>query len=238
MCLSDAACPPTCFYWASERDPPRDCTKIGGLPFWPHDRAWPESEDGRPLPFLAQFCFRESRDLVGDLPEEMLLLFGDKDDPANVVGRWQSPACRTRLVDCDEMPVEPIAPSFYGIRWRTENFPDAEYGNDGIVLADGTTVSEKWFVCTLMGMQIGSHPFFPRWEGRPGKTEKTVCAMSAVFPIPGFPWPFINRSSPLTEQEVEPLSLDLCEIKDADGFGVLCVVVSDSGEPELLFENL
>ncbi len=52
--------------------PSRDCTKIGGLPLWPHGHEGPRSMTGQPLPFLAQFCFRESLDIVDSLPEDML----------------------------------------------------------------------------------------------------------------------------------------------------------------------
>ncbi len=219
-------------------EPPlRDCTKIGGLPAWPYDRKWPESTTGAPLPFLAQFCFRDSLDIVGDLPEDMLLLFGDKDIPSTIIAKWQSSKCRTRWVRRDEMPVVPILQCFFGTRWRTVNYPDARFG-DPVTLFDETTVSQVWLVCRLLGMQIGAHPYFPDWDAVPHREGRVVCSMSAVFPIPDLPWPFINRSAPLSAHEAEHLALDLCEMKDADGFGVACVVVGGAGEPIVLFENL
>jgi len=217
--------------------PIRDCTKIGGLPFWAHGRDWPRSSTGEPLPFLAQFCFRESIDIVGSLPGDLLLLFGDKDCPSTVVARWESSTCHSRLVDRNDMPVEPVVPCFYGSRWTTENYPDAQYA-DLDLLPDGTRVSDVWFICELLGMQIGSQPYFPRWSGRPDRTERVVCGMASVFPIPDTPHPFMNRSQPLTRQEADDLAFDLTNRKDADGFGVLCVVVADSGEPIVFFENL
>lgn len=233
----EAAAPADLFLLAVGEAPSRGCTKIGGLPFWPRGRTWPRSRDDRPLPFLAQFCFHESQDIVGSLPEEMLLLFGDEDDPSSLVAEWQSLTCRTRLLDYDQMPVKPVGPSFYGTRWRTENYPDAKC-DDPIVLADGTSVSDVRLVCQLLGMQIGSHPYFPEWAERPHGMERVICSMCSVFPIPGLPWPFMNRSAPLTTREAEEFAIDLSEIKDADGFGVVCVVLTDSGEPVVLFENL
>lgn len=229
--------PADVFVLAVGEAPSRDETKIGGLPFWPHDREWPRSRTGQPLPFLAQFCFRGSLDIVGSLPADMLLLFGDKDHPSTVVAEWQSSRCRARLVDLDDVPVKAATPCFYGTRWRTENFPDAKY-DDPVGLADGSNVNHMWFVCRLLGMQIGRYPYFPEWSGRPLERGRVVCSMSAVFPMPGLPHPFVNRPSPLTDEEASGLSLDLSERKDADGFGVLCVVVTDSGEPVVLHEDL
>ncbi len=218
--------------------PTRDRTKIGGLPFWPYGREWPRSATGQPLPFLAQFCFRESTDIVDAVPEDMLLLFGDKDNPSTIVAEWQASVCQTRLVDRGEMPVAPLTPCFYGTRWRTETYPEATYDDDPLVLADGSRVSDMWFVHQLMGMQISRYPFFLRWDGRPAKAERAVCSMSSIFPVPDLPCPFTNRSLPLARQEAEQLCLYLCHLRGANAFGVVCVVVADSGEPIVMFDNL
>lgn len=238
--------------------PHRDCTKIGGLPFWPRGRQWPKATAvalppfpmgptlprvtpaGAPLPFLAQFCFRESVDIIGDTPEDLLLLFGDKDVPWTIVGKWQSSKCRSRLVDCNDIPVASPTPTFWGTPWRTEHLliPVANSGVTSVDLADGTWVSDLWFICELLGMQISPYPFFPRWGHRPNAQERAVCSLCSVFPRPGQPWPFLNRSEPLTGDEARPLAFDMTHQKDADGFGVVCVVVGDSGEPSVLYENL
>ena len=202
---------PADFFVLSVGEPPsRDCTKIGGLPFWPRDREWPQSGAGRACPFSLSSVFANRSTSWAPSPRRMLLLFGDKDVPSSLVAKWQSLTCRTRLLDFNELPVKPATPSFYGARWRAENYPDAKYG-DPIVLADETTVSEVWFVCQLLGMQIGGHPYFPGSSGRPQKTERVVCSMSAVFPIPGLPWPFVNHPSPLTTREAAQLTFDLSE---------------------------
>jgi hypothetical protein len=229
---------PADVFLLSVGEPPlRDCTKIGGLPAWPYDRKWPQSTTGEPLPFLSQFCFRDSMDIVGDLPEDMLLLFGDKDAPSTIIAKWQSSKIGTRWIRRDEVPVVPVPQCFFGSRWRTVNYPDAEFG-DPVTLSDGTSVEQVWLVCQLLGMQIGAAPYFPDWGGLPHSEGRAVCSMSAVFPIPDLPWPFMNRSAPLTAHEADHFAVDLCEMKDADGFGVVCVVVGDSGEPIVLFENL
>src|SRR5262249_19088597 len=56
-------------------------TKVGGVPYRAAEVPWPAGEDGRPMTFLAQFCFSGSTDLVGELPGDVLLVFA-RDDQA------------------------------------------------------------------------------------------------------------------------------------------------------------
>jgi hypothetical protein len=57
----------------------RYATKIAGLPYRPANLGWPLDEAGDPLLFLAQFNFLDSRDIVPDLPNELLLIFIGND---------------------------------------------------------------------------------------------------------------------------------------------------------------
>lgn len=227
------AVPADVFLLGTGEAPSREWTKIGGLPFWPRDRPWPHGDTQKPLPFLAQFNFRDSLDIVGQLPGDLLVLFGDKDHPATIVAKWQSSSYNGCLIGRDDMPIEPVTARFYGTRWRTESYPDATWPAD-LILEDGSRVLEPWLVCEILGMQIGPSPLLPPGKGRPWKTERIICSMCAIFPQPDVPWQFTNRAEPLTEQEAAQLSLDLSEYKDADGFAVVCVVIATSGEPEVL----
>ncbi len=68
---------PTDIFVMSVAEPDdRSRTKIGGLPYLPKDSSWPVS-CGKPLPFFAQVNFQQSHDIIGDTPEELLLLFGN-----------------------------------------------------------------------------------------------------------------------------------------------------------------
>lgn len=53
----------------------RDMTKIGGLPYRPAEKPWPCIPSGAPLTFVGQMRFTESKDIVGDLPFKVLLMF-------------------------------------------------------------------------------------------------------------------------------------------------------------------
>jgi hypothetical protein len=71
------AVPVDIFIMADGEAPDRHVTKIGGLPFRPADSKWPTRCDGEPLVFLAQFNFSDSKDLTGELPGDVLLIFTD-----------------------------------------------------------------------------------------------------------------------------------------------------------------
>lgn len=54
----------------------RAATKIGGVPYLPKCADWPH-ESGEPIQFYFQVNFSDSRDLVGKLPGDILLVFAD-----------------------------------------------------------------------------------------------------------------------------------------------------------------
>ncbi|MEM6673876.1 MAG: DUF1963 domain-containing protein [Planctomycetota bacterium] len=69
-----AAVPCDLIFWGRGSGPNPRMTRIGGTPWLPKGAAWPHL-DGVPLGFLCQFNFEDSRDLVGDLPGDVLLVF-------------------------------------------------------------------------------------------------------------------------------------------------------------------
>ncbi|NQT13137.1 MAG: DUF1963 domain-containing protein [Planctomycetes bacterium] len=76
------AVPVDVFVMATGEPRDRHVTKIGGLPYRPASKPWPKSQDRQPMTFLAQFCFADSKDLVGDLPGEVLLVFASPEGPS------------------------------------------------------------------------------------------------------------------------------------------------------------
>ena len=70
----------------------RSVTKVAGLPYRAAGVPWPLTDDGRPMTFLAQFCFDESRDLVGGLPGDVLLIFAE-DRQAYLSNPYDSSLC-------------------------------------------------------------------------------------------------------------------------------------------------
>lgn len=51
-------------------------TKMGGKPFLANSTPWPQTTQGEDMSFVGQLCFLDSRDLVGDTPSDVLLIFG------------------------------------------------------------------------------------------------------------------------------------------------------------------
>ena len=56
-------------------------TKFGGVPFRSRHKPWPRTGAGRALGFVGQVSFVDSRDLVEDLPGDVLLVFADAEAP-------------------------------------------------------------------------------------------------------------------------------------------------------------
>ncbi len=214
--------------------PERGRTKIGGLPWWPRKRPWPLSDQQKPLPFIAQFNFGKSLDIGGELPGDVLLLFGDPFQPSTLAVRWQSLDCEFPLVDAEDIPDNSAIPRLFGSRWRTEIFPDARCPLEPVALPDGTIVKEPWFACRPLGMQIGIGPFSHGCLGGDPRRHRTIASLSSVFPILGSRRSFLNHSQPLQESEVDTLTLRLTDIWDADGFGVACILLDETHRETLV----
>ena len=103
----------------------RYATKIGGLPFRSAELPWPETASGRSMALIAQFNFTNSKDLVGQLPGDLLLVFGDDTDgPIDPLHfEWQNLGQNDLVTQLpsDSMAISPC----FGNRCRTESFPNA-----------------------------------------------------------------------------------------------------------------
>jgi hypothetical protein len=225
--------------------PSRRATKIGGLPYFGRDRPWPAAEDGRPLPFLAQFDFAESTDIAEGVPGDVLLLFADLDLRDGLVTRWEKAISPDDLVTPEDMPVAPVVPSFYGTRWRTVNYPDWEplVGDccDILELEDGREVLDIYFAPEFLGMQIGSSPFRTSPKNPTlGDGERILCMLSNVVPTPDQPYPFLNRAAPIAMDHLEEYSLVISYLPpwDADAFGLLYIIQTKEGSLRWALHNL
>jgi hypothetical protein len=112
--------------WFIDGEPIDQCvTKIGGLPYRPARLTWPTAADGTPLIFLAQICFAASRDLVGNLPGDVLLVFMP-DEPggisADLYFEW-FPLGLKNLIGPEMVPdaVSPFAPCYGFVQRRSES---------------------------------------------------------------------------------------------------------------------
>lgn len=210
----------------------RDVTKVGGLPYRPADRPWPQTPDGELMTFLVQYRFSESKDIVGDLPGDILLVFlpGDDidyDDPqesfrfewyplglGNLVSRAMLPEPAWTFVKC------------YGVRHRTVDYVENRLkGNlTQIFPAAASSIypielAEQQF-CRIHGTKIGGLPLMlysaEEWPERglalPGRF---LCSLTDVYPLPETPHPWVNVPEPMGLYE--PLA-DEAHLVLRDGF--------------------
>ena len=84
------AMPADVFLFHKSPPPRRDLTQIGGLPYRPRTALWPRDLDGQTMTFVAQIRFAESRDVVGPVPGDVLLVFMHPEWPAFVKCEWHS----------------------------------------------------------------------------------------------------------------------------------------------------
>ena len=188
------------FIWGLGEPEHPAATKLGGLPYRPADEPWPMSAAGRPLSFMAQVCFADSKDLVGvpgsllrkprPLPGDVLLMFApgdyladwDDDDQSSLVFEWRS----LGLADpVRKVPptAKTFAPAFAQIH-RTADFPEPADDHPVRMLFSGRDL------CIVRGTKIGGVPAF---DGMlPGRH---LCTLSSLNPSGGH-FPLLNAARP------------------------------------------
>jgi hypothetical protein len=199
------AVPIDIFVMAEGEPPHRDVTKIGGLPYRSANIPWPTNKKGEPLLFLGQFNFADSKDITGDLPGDLLLVFADSQDgfSESVVFEWQLFGLEN-LVSAEAIPVHADAfEPCYGHVLRTVTFPEAE----DVVRAKiekyprcgGKDVWSDYLIPKYQATQIGSAPFFI--QGNPELPGRLLCTLSSVQPDQHERFPWINHADPLMPEE-------------------------------------
>jgi hypothetical protein len=106
----------------------RSLTKVAGLPYRAASVPWPVTEEGRPMTFLAQFCLAESKDLIGKLPGDVLLMFAEDRDaylpnPYGTTLRFEwYPLGLRDLIDAEDIPdTEWKLRPYFGVLHRTDD---------------------------------------------------------------------------------------------------------------------
>jgi hypothetical protein len=120
------AVPMDVFIMAVGEPPNRHATKIGGMPYRPAKTPWPTGKDGKPMSFLAQINFADSRDLTGELPGDVLLVFTPDahDYIESLHFEWQALGL-TELISPDALPDQAWRPEpCYGHIYRTVSYPE------------------------------------------------------------------------------------------------------------------
>jgi hypothetical protein len=201
--------PADIFVFALGQPPRRDVSKVGGLPYRPRGKPWPTTEGG-PMTFLAQLRFTESRDLVGELPGDLLLIFTRdmslyNGEPTCLAFEWY-PLGLTDLARPGEVPPpERQFVTCYGLRHRTFDYLDEDramrYLRRAIPPGRSTGYGREFslrLLCRLDGMKIGGAP---RWfnlnDPERHKPGRFLATLAGVVPDPFAPFPWVNHPSPL-----------------------------------------
>jgi len=231
----------------------REVTKVSGLPFFPKAREWPNTPEGEPYQFLAQFNFADSRDIVANVPGDILLLFVPQDDEDWL---WETAKVRCEWVKLSEgepiekLPsnVKPFCESeWYGVIHRTKDYPESQDA------ADELEVDQAYNLPILNGTKIGGIPHgiqsapdlavdpktgFPvaQVETEDGFRGRFLCQITSIQAAPDVPFPWTNQKAPLSldfnEKGIYGES-NQCVFGD---MGTLYVFMNDAGECIASFE--
>lgn len=200
------------FVFGRGEPPQRHLTKVHGLPYRPKDLEWPKDDSGRPLTFLAQYSFVDSRDHIGSLPGDVLLIFirnmyVEPYPGISLEFEWYPMGLEDLIM---EVPTpELVFPTCYGVRHRSWDYQEESKAISGIspfITPDFSPDEKKRLDLTLQllicypGMKIGGVPFwyYPSKISDDIKNRKGFLGgFCGVKPISGFPFPFVNESKSL-----------------------------------------
>jgi hypothetical protein len=179
--------PTDVFIFSAGEPERREVTKVGGLPYWPVDRPWPRTVGDRPMTFVVQFCFADSRDIVGHLPGDILLVFVDyeaetADEKSALKFEWVQLG-EISLIDSESIPETgtTVTPC-YGAIYRTFDSPGSEPQESSLWQIEGT--------------KIGGVPHWIQHSQWPWR--RFLCACGSIQPAFGQPYPYLNVSEPRT----------------------------------------
>jgi len=220
--------PTDVFVMADGEPPDRHVTKLGGLPYRPADAPWPATEAGKPLQFLAQINFTDSRDIVGELPGDLLLVFQAEGDWEQTYLEWQ-PLGLTDLARAEHLPPSdfPFLPC-YGYICRTAAYPNAVGASDATARRDGHARLAESEVACFQATQIGAAPYFIQDSDPDELPGRILCTLSSVIPNGCARWHWVNWEHPLS-QPGDPY-LDSEYYLELGDMGCLYISIDDAGQ--------
>lgn len=169
----------------------RHVTKIGGLPYRPANLPWPEcpgTDDpklapytqpaGTPMLFVAQFCFAGSRDIAGELPGDVLLIFVEDDSFGSRPHYEWYPLGLSDLVTAEQLPDRPSPfMTCFGHRCRMQEFQNRP----------------------LRATKIGGQPALDFDDAE--VDGRFLCQLASLQPTFRQPYPWVNHEQPITLDE-------------------------------------
>ncbi len=203
----------------------RHQSRINGVPYRPADRPWPVDPDWRPMVFFAQFCFSDSRDHVGVLPGDVLLIFIRvtksfllpdvtvpwvvSHEPESLAFEWY-PLGLNNLVEPGLIPfTDMVFPRCYLSRHRSVDYIDEQIAIRAIaaVVPPDEFSSNEFMqscelcaLCRFPGYKIGGMPFWYSDHANP-KSSRFIASILDVAVEPECPYPYVNLPDALSVDE-------------------------------------
>jgi hypothetical protein len=159
-------------------------TRVGGLPWRDARKPWPKGENDRPLTFIGQLCFLDSKDIIAaPLPGDVLLVFSEFSEgylwwgEKNLIIEWSPiqldhPTKDEHVPKCCRMPFK-----LYGAIHRIMQYPD-----ERDAFGERSVHDAVW-----QGTIIGPEAFLPQFSG----TEGLIATFGSILPSEN-PWPMLN----------------------------------------------
>lgn len=192
------------FVWGAGEPPDRRLTRVGGVPWLPKRVKWPRIGDVVPS-FLCQFDFRDSFDLVGELPGDLLLVFvADKNsalygDVDRMRFLWVS-AAETDVIEETDIPQATHPFDFvqtWGVRHRTADHPKC--WDRAYKIPKNAGSGRLYSLPVLWGTKIGGVPYNSQDNLRAAPADY-LCQLVSIQPSSETPWPWADRESPLSSE--------------------------------------
>jgi uncharacterized protein DUF1963 len=206
--------PTDVFVWSRGEPQYRAVTKIGGLPYREAGKPWPVAPSGRPMTFLAQFCFADSKDIVPPLPGDLLLVFAQVEEwqrgkydiawgtDDTLAFEWAS-FSDAPLVTMDEVPrTDWNLLSTYGAIYRTWDYPSVDQFAYEEIAKD---IPGVWEATKIGGVDLWTDDenldrLHISGESAPGAY---ICTLGSVMPQIYKPYPLLNHPEPIDYFEWE-----------------------------------
>jgi hypothetical protein len=158
------------FVWQPGEPAHPAMTKVGGIPYRSRSSAWPRDHAGKPIRFVAQLCFADSRDISGELPGDLLLIFGDDHallaEPQRLVFEWSGLEIAEPTLEGPQMAAGELLTPYHGVIHRTEDWPDA------------TEELLEELLGVFEGTKIGGLPRFI--QGEPTPAGRFIAALGSI----------------------------------------------------------
>ena len=206
--VQDASSFPCDYFVYGLGEPPKPwMTKFWGVPYRSRALPWPQADD-YPIPFRAQLNFTGSKDIVGDLPGDLLLVFCDPDEVCEAVFEWGSTSIADPI-SMDEarrfLPaIESVFLDFccYGERFRSFDL----YPDDNTFYSSVTCIGGASNFDVPNMRRYNTETRCLEWANSTKHVGRYLGRLGPAIPLFGVDYPWINQKKALDREEFWEIS--------------------------------